>query len=724
MFFQHLTDQDAGGCALNMRPLTIYLCDLTHDTIVLVSDTIPINIGYIGAYARSIYGTDIQVSLFKYTSTAVDAIKQSPPDILALSNYSWNSNLSERVAGLAKQLSLNTITVQGGTNFPHEAELQLEFLKTRPSIDTHTELEAEVAFANLVGRVLDARDGGTPVFSAPIDGCVFIDPQSRDSSDEILIKGELPARIRDLAVVPSPYLDGSLDKFFDGRLTPFMETNRGCPFQCSFCHTGNDYFQKTNVYPMERTLEEIAYIAPRASELGIVNLLIADTNFGMYPRDRQITEALYEAREEYSWPLQIMATTGKNNKERVIAITDILGPTFPVNMAVQSMDDKVLKTIRRSNIKLEDYTLVNEHLKERGRSGNAEMILGLPGETRESFIEGVAKVIEAGVSKATIYTLMLLNGTEFKNPEYRARHRIVGKYRIVPLNFSKIDDELVFDYEEVGIQTKDMSFDDYLYLRGFSLMVEALHNDRVFEEMFRFALSQGVRRPEMLQRVYDSIEAGPPEVRQILNGFMDETRSELWDDEDELLEHYAEPANLKHLIDGEIGGNLIYKYKSMSITSAANAWIEFLAKLCHEIAADRSQSPSEIEIASREIQMLSEFCQNKLDGLLTATGDAAVLEMVSTFDVAGWLNGEEGVTLSAFAVEKPIRYEFFYTPDQLKQQLDARKRWGSDINALSKIVTRVSNVGSLIRKVRTEEGEQIVYTESERDRFTRYSLSN
>ncbi len=48
------------------------------------------------------------------------AIKKEPPDVLALSNYSWNSLLSERVAEIAKQINPKVITVQGGPNFPHD----------------------------------------------------------------------------------------------------------------------------------------------------------------------------------------------------------------------------------------------------------------------------------------------------------------------------------------------------------------------------------------------------------------------------------------------------------------------------------------------------------------------------------------------------------------------------------------------------------------------------
>ena len=69
---------------LDMTPLRVYLCDLTHETVILVSDTIPVNLGYIGSYAKKIHGDSIEISLFKYPNTAIDAIKKNPPDILGL----------------------------------------------------------------------------------------------------------------------------------------------------------------------------------------------------------------------------------------------------------------------------------------------------------------------------------------------------------------------------------------------------------------------------------------------------------------------------------------------------------------------------------------------------------------------------------------------------------------------------------------------------------------
>ena len=109
---------------MSSKKLRIFLGDITHDTIILVSDTIPINIGFIASYINKLYGEKVEIELFKYPKDIISEIKKNPPDVLALSNYSWNSNLSEFIASLAKKISPNVVTVQGGTNFPHDEETQ------------------------------------------------------------------------------------------------------------------------------------------------------------------------------------------------------------------------------------------------------------------------------------------------------------------------------------------------------------------------------------------------------------------------------------------------------------------------------------------------------------------------------------------------------------------------------------------------------------------------
>ena len=511
-----------------MTSLKVYLCDLTHESVILVSDTIPVNIGFVGSYAKKIHGDLIDISLFKYPEDAIKTIKKEPPDVLALSNYSWNSLLSERVAEIAKQINPKVITVQGGPNFPHDPKQQLEFLKKRPNTNIHIMFEGEASFSNILDRVLKDRKNEQELFDAPIDGCVFIHPDKRKG----LVKGSKPlSRIKFLDDIPSPYLNGMLDDFFDGRLSPFIETNRGCPFKCSFCHTGSNYYQKIHMFSLERIKAEFEYIGVRASRQKNTILHLADVNFGMFPRDREICEMLVEMQKKYSWPLTICATTGKNNKERIIEATSILGNAFSIAMSVQSMDDKVLKNIKRSNIKLDHYTEVNKHLKKEGRSTTGELIIGLPGETKKSFTKGVKEVIDSGVNRVTIYTLMMLYGTEFKDPGYRANFDMKGKYRIIPLNLGEYDGVKTFDYEEVCVENKDMSFKDYLDIRQFALIIETVFNNQPFEVFFRYALTEGISRYDFLLQALNNIHNAPKKIIDIFNEFKRETKEELWDSE-------------------------------------------------------------------------------------------------------------------------------------------------------------------------------------------------
>ena len=47
--------------------------------------------------------------------------------------------------------------------------------------------------------------------------------------------GPLDCRLEDLSEIPSPYTTGMMDKFFSEKFIPAIQTNRGCPFSCTYC---------------------------------------------------------------------------------------------------------------------------------------------------------------------------------------------------------------------------------------------------------------------------------------------------------------------------------------------------------------------------------------------------------------------------------------------------------------------------------------------------------
>tara|TARA_B110001452_G_scaffold227409_1_gene202299 strand:- start:47 stop:2179 length:2133 start_codon:yes stop_codon:yes gene_type:complete len=710
---------------MNSRKLKIYLCDLTYDTIILVSDTIPINIGLIGAYLDHHLKDKVEISLFKYPNDVMEQIEKDPPDVIGFSNYSWNSNLSEFVAAFTKKIKKDTIILQGGTNFPNQPEEQAKFLKLRPSTDVYTLYEGEKAALKIIERILENWDNRENIFNDPIEGCGFIHPVTKK-----YIVGKFIERIKDLDELPSPYLNGMLDKFFDGRLTPFLETNRGCPFTCSFCHTGSKFYHKIHKYSETRVAKEIEYVAKKAGSLNLTNLHLADVNFGMYPTDKQTAEYLLAANKKYGWPLQIMAATGKNSKERVMEITSILGSIFSVSMSMQSMDPTVLKNIKRGNIKNESILEANIELGKQGKSSNGELIVPLPGETRETFINGLNQVLDTKPTTISIYTLMMLYGTEFKSPAYRKSFKYETKYRIVPLNFGKYKNEIIYDVEEVGVTTKDFSFDDYLYTRSMALIVETLFNNSPFGELFLYANRNGIETKEFLSVLLNNLDRAPREIIKLFNEFKKETTGELWETEEKLIKFYKIEKNYEMLKQGKIGGNLIYKYKVKGLVETLDQWIAYISQeLLNMCEKKASISNSDLK---DEIDNIAKFCKTKLTGLLKSNGNSRVVKEFFDYSILDWLDKEDSSPLEKFRMQiqnkkvNTIEYIFEYTDDQLRTREDYFKRYGTDINALSKIVTRVSTLESQFRKIRSPNDNHLRDIKIQRsgNNFVKYALSN
>ena len=118
-----------------MRPkLKVYFGDLTHNTVGLATAVFPLNIGFVAAYCIAELAGSIEVKLFKYIDDLEQEIADNPPDVLALSNYPWCHNVNMALFESLAKISPNSLRIMGGPNFPHLADLQVEFLRQRPLI--------------------------------------------------------------------------------------------------------------------------------------------------------------------------------------------------------------------------------------------------------------------------------------------------------------------------------------------------------------------------------------------------------------------------------------------------------------------------------------------------------------------------------------------------------------------------------------------------------------
>jgi radical SAM superfamily enzyme YgiQ (UPF0313 family) len=665
-----------------LRPLSIYLGDLTYTTLSLATDAFPLNIGFIAAYAKQTFGEEIELRLFKYVDDLEQAINEKAPDILGLSNYPWNFNLGQEFFRMTRELSPQTICVMGGPNIPLDDEARSSFIKRNPLIDFYAYLEGEGAFGALVARALETGADREKMKSTPIEGFIH------RLDDTEVMKGILLPRRRNLDEIPSPYLTGLMDKFFDGKLSPMMETNRGCPFSCTFCHEGNQLISKVNYFSTERVKAELDYIASavKRAPLLISNLIFADPNFAMYERDYEIVEHIEGLQQRQNWPRSIFASTGKNKKERIARALRKLKGSMAMWMSVQSMDPIVLKEIQRDNISTSQMMALASVYQELGLPTFSELILGLPGDSYERHIQSISDVVQAGIDVIEVYSCMLLNGTELKSAATRAKYQIGSHFRILPRDFAKLQNgRVAVEIEEVISSTSTMSFQDYQEARKLHLMVAVVYNGGGLSPLLRLLRQNNVSIVGLLQRLVADIKSAPPSVLAVYDSFVRLTTEELWETEDELREYVRTGNNYEKLLNGEIGINLIQTHTAMSL-AVMDDWVKYIFRTAFNMLGDSLQSDAEGSEIFADIQA---FCAGRVHNIWGNDRNEDNPCILLRHDIASWMRSPVSTPASQFKFNGPVMYQFAFPQAKQEEMAAQIRRYGTTTTGIGRIMAQM-----------------------------------
>ena len=128
---------------------------------------------------------------------------------------------------------------------------------------------------------------------------------------------------------------------------------------------------------------------------------------------------------------------------------------------------------------------------------------------------------------------------------------------------------------------------------------------------------------------------------------------------------------------------------------------------------------------SSQIYQLNNYTKNKVSGLLDHTADTSPITSYFNYNFNSWMtNKSKNTELSKHYIKKPVKYTFIFNEQQLKTRNDNFNRYGVDANALSKIVTRISNLESLFRNIEIEDHSFSKNKNDTKDMFVRYSQSN
>jgi radical SAM superfamily enzyme YgiQ (UPF0313 family) len=431
-------------------------------------------------------------------------------DVIGFSTYVWNIRISLEIARRIRERSPQTLIVFGGPQVPDRAE---EFLRANPFIDLAVHGEGEPLFLGILENFPSRTWEGVPSVSYLRDGK--------------FVHNSRAERLKDIAVIPSPYLEKVFDPLMAAnpkeRWLILWETNRGCPFRCTFCDWGSAIAAKVSQFGMDRLLQEVDWFAKNRIEF----IFCCDANYGMLNRDYDITRYVADTKEKLGYPKALSVQNTKNGTERAYKVQKLLsdaGLNKGVALSLQSVDQKTLEAIKRENISTDSYQELQRRFTRDRVETYSDLILGLPGETYDSFVNGVSSVIDNGQhNRIQFNNLSILPNAEMGDPEYQKKYEMeIIESSIINIHGSLAETkEEILEMQQLVVATGSMPREDWVRTRVFCWMAAFLHFDKVMQiPMIVLHENCGVSYRELFEAFLDErVERYPvlAEIKRFFN---------------------------------------------------------------------------------------------------------------------------------------------------------------------------------------------------------------
>jgi radical SAM superfamily enzyme YgiQ (UPF0313 family) len=404
---------------------------------------LPLAVAYLGSYVQADDEIGSQVDLrlvLDHCQADVEWLIERLtrdgrlPDVIGFSCQGWSIRQCDAMARAVKAAHPGALVVYGGNHVSHQGA---GFMAEHDHVDVLVNGEGEDTFREVLRRYLaDPMD----IALEEVLGVTFRSPDGsvRTNPDR--------ARIKDLDVIPSPYLSGLLDEHLPGCGTVMLETNRGCPYKCSFCYWGQATGQRLHRFSYDRLKAEMRFLVER----GVDSWYVCDANFGILPQDATLVDEIVRLRTAHGFPRTVHTNWAKNSNARIVDLCARLnkgGVHSTYTLALQSTTPMALEIGNRANMKSNRLEELATLCRVHGVVPRGELIWGMPGETFEDFLQSYDDLSEY-TDALSVYPLYVL-----PNTEYGARASELG---IVTL---QAEEDTDYRY---CVQHAEMSYSDYL----------------------------------------------------------------------------------------------------------------------------------------------------------------------------------------------------------------------------------------------------------------------
>ena len=632
--------------------ILVAFADLTYTEKGISSNAFPYAGAVVSSYAKKKLKDEIEVELFKYPSDFKNYLESREPKIVCFTNYTWTMEISYQFAKNIKIKYPKAVTIFGGPNYPNETHTQKSFLLSYPAIDFYVKGEGETAFLNLYENLKKYNFDPNILKSQKLNigNCHYI-------HNEELFVGETLPRVEELDDIPSPYLTGMFDKFFDKYLVPTIQTSRGCPFKCSFCQEGKDYFTRICKYSIDRVKADLEYISKKAI---VPNLYIVDSNFGMYKQDIEISKAIAEIQNKTGWPKFVETALGKSKK--VMEVIKILEGSLQGEVAIQSTDKEVLDQVKRKNVPDQTQIEVMNHADATVGTSFSEVILCLPGDTLDKHIKSMCDMIDKGFSTVRSHQLLLLPDSEMYSEEYRKKCNMETRFRLQPKclqEFQLYDNKFpCAEIDEVCVSNETMPYEDYLKGRVFDLSVEIFFNSGIFREYVNLLNQYSIKASALIKKINSNISNSS--LKEFYESFVKDNEESLWNDKSELEKYIKGQDVVKKINDENLRINEQLTYRAMAffykMEDLHNIVLESTISLLNEISAINDENEN-------YLKQLTKFSLLRKNNLLS---QEKTLREKFNYDFTKISKSNFSGSPFLHFKREPVNINFFHSSEQQK----------------------------------------------------------
>jgi len=355
--------------------------------------TLAIGLHLIRAYCltnpRVCESYDIEVKAFHLkteTGLIISELLADNPSMIGFSSYQVDYIKTIEVAESIKAIRPEIIIVAGGPQF-FDAE---EELRRHEFIDIAIPFEGELTFEELLISNIEGRGVGT------VRGLAY-------RKDGVICFSGPREELLDINKIPTVNTDEYLSEITDSVI---CQLSRGCSHACGYCAYAYDKYREL---PMSRVREELSRIFAKKD---IVRIIFADLDLA-YGVDRfnELLDFLIEHNDrkvviDGFW-CSLPKISGCLAKMREA------GFRTEFDISLQSVSDHVLKKSNRKWLSLKQMKDIIPKILEHFPQASVELILGLPGETPESFRNDHLTLFRHGIRGFNVFELMVLPGSEF-----------------------------------------------------------------------------------------------------------------------------------------------------------------------------------------------------------------------------------------------------------------------------------------------------------------------